>query len=115
MQINVSQDSEIYTIILSGRWDAYSTTNIEQTCIELINKGMRHVIFDLAEVDYISSFGLRTLLNIGKLLDPLNGLIVVSSMRPNLRKLFIGSGFASLFPEFSNIKDAHNHLKNKIA
>lgn len=61
---------------------------------------MRNVVLDLSGVDYVSSFGLRGLLNIGKQLAPLGGSIRVSALRPQVRKVFAGSGFNSLFPEY---------------
>ncbi len=114
MDIMTSINEGIYLVEVSGRWDAYSANEFEQKCTNLIEEGMRNVVFDLSAVDYISSFGLRSLLNIGKKLDPLAGNIVVSNMSPTIYKLFVGSGFANLFPAFDSSEEAHEHLKSKI-
>ncbi len=113
MEIKVDTENGIYVVHLAGRWDAYSTPNFESTCIEYIDKGMRRMILNLAGVDYISSLGLRGLLNIGKCLDPLSGVLVICNLQPHLRKLFIGSGFSSLFAEYPDIKSAHHALQEK--
>ncbi len=100
MEIHVSQAPSAHVIRLSGRWDAFSSPAFEQFCSELIGQDMRNVVLDLSGVDYVSSFGLRGLLNIGKQLAPLGGSIRVSALRPQVRKVFAGSGFNSLFPEY---------------
>ncbi len=113
MEIHVDIDSDIHIVHLIGRWDAYSTAQFEGACMEYIEKGMRRMILDLADVDYISSLGLRGLLNIGKSLDPLNGTIVICTLQPHLRKLFIGSGFSSLFAEYPDLESARKALQKK--
>ncbi len=114
MEIHLDTHNDIYTVHLAGRWDAYSTGYFEDTCTTYIAKGMRHMILDLAEVDYISSLGLRGLLNIGKNLDPLGGTIVICTLRPHIRKLFIGSGFSSLFAEYPSIESARAALLQSV-
>ncbi len=65
MEIHVSQAPSAHVIRLSGRWDAFSSPAFEQSCSELIGQDMRNVVLDLSGVDYVSSFGLRGLLNKG--------------------------------------------------
>lgn len=83
-------------------------------CTTLIQEGARMLVIDAAAVDYMSSFGLRSLLNIGKLLEPLQGRVHISSLQPQVRKVFVGSGFNSLFPEYPDVSTALCALqKNK--
>ena len=67
---------------------------------------MRATVIDAAQVDYVSSFGLRSLLNLGKMLEPLKGVIHMSSLQPQVSKIFIGSGFGNLFPVFPTVDAA---------
>ncbi|MFU2208930.1 STAS domain-containing protein [Solidesulfovibrio sp. C21] len=113
MEMQVSRSHEAYIITLSGRWDTFSSVAFEQKCATLIQEGMRLVVIDVAEVDYVSSFGLRSLLNIGKLLEPLQGRVHMSSLQPQVRKVFVGSGFSSLFPEYPDVNTALRAFKDK--
>lgn len=106
MEIQVSRAQGAYIITLSGRWDTFSASAFEQACAALIQEGMRLVVLDVAAVDYVSSFGLRSLLNTGKLLEPLQGRVHMSALQPQVRKVFVGSGFSSLFPEFPDVNAA---------
>ncbi len=74
---------------------------------------MRLVVVDLANVDYVSSFGLRSLLSLGKILEPLGGLIHVAALRPGVEKVFLGCGFGSLFPAFPDAATAAAAFSDK--
>lgn len=102
----------MHILALSGRWDAFSAADFEETSADLIGKGMRDVVVDTADVDYVSSYGLRSLLNLGKLLEPLHGRAYISSLQPQVRKIFIGSGFSSLFPEYPDLDAAVRALRS---
>lgn len=113
MEIQVGRAQTAYIITLSGRWDTFSASAFEQQCAALVQDGMRLVVVDAAEVDYVSSFGLRSLLNIGKLLEPLQGRVHMSSLQPQVRKVFVGSGFSSLFPEYPDVDTALRAFRDK--
>jgi len=106
MEIQVHRAQGAYIITLSGRWDTFSASAFEQKCAELIAAGMRATVIDAAQVDYVSSFGLRSLLNLGKMLEPLKGDIHMCSLQPQVSKIFIGSGFGNLFPVFPTVDAA---------
>ncbi|MDL2271514.1 STAS domain-containing protein [Desulfovibrio sp. OttesenSCG-928-I05] len=111
MEITVSHAPPVHILRLSGRWDAFSAKDFEaRTTLMVRNEGMRLVALDLANVDYISSFGLRSLLNLGKLLEPEGGKVFVASLRPIVSKVFLGSGFDSLFPAFDHVDAAVTEL-----
>jgi anti-sigma B factor antagonist len=113
MEMQVTRAQEACIIKLSGRWDTFSSSAFEQKCAALVQEGMRLVVIDVAEVNYVSSFGLRSLLNIGKLLEPLQGRVHMSSLQPQVHKVFVGSGFNSLFPEYPDVNAALQAFKEK--
>lgn len=59
-------------------------------------------MLDLTDVEYVSSFGLRGLLLLGKHLESVDGALHVAGMCPAVHKVFLGSGLASLFPAFAD-------------
>ncbi len=114
MEIQITRTGKVHVLHLSGRWDAFSAAAFEQRCAELVREdGMRRVVLDLAKVDYLSSFGLRAMLNLGKLLKPLEGDIHVADMQAAVAKVYRGSGFTSLFPDFSDVAGAARAFKDK--
>ena len=112
MEIQITRKDGAFIVHLSGRWDAFSATSFEQRCVELVrDEAMRHVVLDLAKVDYLSSFGLRAMLNLGKLLEPLAGEIHVAELQPAVAKVYRGSGFNSLFQDFPDVEGAIRAFK----
>ncbi len=113
MEFQVSRSQGAYIITLSGRWDTFSAVAFEKAVTDLVEQGLRLAVIDLSDVDYVSSFGLRSLLNFGKQLEPLQGLIHVCRLQPQVRKIFIGSGFGSLFPDYPDVDTALRAFKDQ--
>ena len=112
MEIQATRMGKAHVISLSGRWDAFSAASFEQRCSGfLIDVGIRYVVLDLAGVDYQSSFGLRAMLNLGKLLEPLGGELRVAALQPSVAKVYRGSGFTSLFQDFPDVESAVRAFK----
>jgi anti-anti-sigma factor len=107
MDITVTRAPHAHVLHISGRWDFFSATNFEQRCNELLqDENMRDVVLDLAAVPYLSSFGLRAILELAKRLEPLSGDLHVADMQPAVAKVFIGSGFHRLFRHFPYVPSA---------
>ena len=113
MEIQTTRMGQVHVMHLSGRLDAFSASAFEQRCSELLHgDAMRHVVLDLAKVDYLSSFGLRAMLNLGKLLEPLGGELHVADLQPAVAKVYRGSGFHSLFHDFPDVNSAVRAFKD---
>lgn len=113
MEIVVTHTAPVHVLSLAGRWDSFTAQSFEDCVTNLIHtQNMRLVVLDLAQVDYISSFGLRSLLNLSKLLEPREGAVYVAALRPNVKRVFVGSGFDSLFPAYEHADAALTDLKD---
>ena len=107
MDIQLEHHQSVQVIKLSGRWDAFSASVFEDFFADLVKReNPRWAVLDLSGVDYISSFGLRGLLNMGKTLEQAGGLLHVAAMQPEVKRIFSGIGFESLFPSFPDVPGA---------
>ncbi len=61
MTIKVTKKGKNLTVFLGGRLDTSTAPELEKTLQQQLN-GITNLIFDLAELEYISSAGLRILL-----------------------------------------------------
>ncbi|MDR2075886.1 MAG: STAS domain-containing protein [Desulfovibrio sp.] len=114
MDITVTRAPQAHVLHISGRWDFFSAANFEEICDELLRaEDMRDVVLDLAAVPYLSSFGLRAILELAKRLEPLSGNLRVADMQPAVAKVFIGSGFHRLFRHFPDVPSALAALGRK--
>jgi anti-anti-sigma factor len=58
------------------------------------------VVLDMAELNYVSSAGLRSILQALKKLQPKGGSLRLSSLQPDVQRLLELSGFLSLVKAF---------------
>ena len=82
---------------LEGRLD---TAASEQTAkeLEVLNDCTGHDIeIDCSKLDYITSSGLRILLNIRKNAGLVGSKVTIKNMKEDIRKVFDMTGFSSIF------------------
>ncbi len=86
-------DAEL-TIALEGRLDSTTAPDLEcevRACLADIT----FLIFDLEQLTYISSAGLRILLSSQRNMNP-QGSMVVRNVRPEIMEIFNISGFSDI-------------------
>lgn len=78
---SVQSDPVVITILhLAGSLDANTEASLRELTSQLFEDGTRHLVIDLAKVDYISSAGLRAIFLIYKQFTPADE---VSSWQPD--------------------------------
>jgi anti-anti-sigma factor len=98
MDIAQQEKNGVVCIKLTGRLDADSAPAAEAAVKELMQQGKTRLLFDLSELDYISSAGLRVILLTVKGLQGRKGKVVLSALRPYVREIFDVSNFSSIIP-----------------
>ncbi len=93
---------------ISGRIDSITSPEIEQKLNELLSTGIRTVLIELSEVNYISSAGLRVFLTIQKQLVKASGEIIFIGIGKNIYEIFDLGGFAQLFKFFDSLELFNN-------
>lgn len=95
------------TLRVSGRVDADSAPNLEKQINKVFAKGQYHLLVDLADVDYISSAGLRVLVSALKKSRRYNrGDVRLAGLSARLKEAFQLVGFNKLFQIFADVEDA---------
>ena len=92
MQINKNQDGSKLTLAPIGRVDTITAPELEAAAV---TDGIEELVFDLAQVDYISSAGLRVLLSAQKRMAGKTMKIVNS--KPAVKEVFDITGFSDIF------------------
>jgi|SRR5687768_9199596 stage II sporulation protein AA (anti-sigma F factor antagonist) len=98
MDIVETKAPDAVTLALKGRLDGASSPGFEERVLALINAGEHRLVVDLAQLDYISSVGLRVFMLAAKRLKPLGGRIVLCALQPSVKQVFEIAGFATIFP-----------------
>lgn len=103
------QDNDNISLLrLKGKLDFTTATEFEQKFNIMVSEGGKKFIFDLTEVDYMSSAGLRLLLIAIK---KTKGNIVLNGVRDSVKQVIEIAGFISMFQFSSDIDEAANLLR----
>lgn len=97
MEIREGRKSGFVVLEPVGRIDTKTSHEFEKKIVELLNSGERRFLIDLAEVEYMSSAGLRVLLMLAKKLSGTDGHLALCSMNDQVREVFEIAGFTSIF------------------
>jgi len=106
MEISSKKHVNINLVQVSGRLDAGSSPDLEKELVSLLESGEKDFLLDFAELDYISSVGLRVLLMAAKKAKAAGGKIVLNSLREHVHEVFEIAGFTAIFPIFSDRDEA---------
>lgn len=73
MEITIKEHKRVAVVEASGRIDSSTAAQFEQALSQAMEKGHKNVVLDLAQVDFLSSAGLRAMVNARKSLQALGG------------------------------------------
>lgn len=94
MIINKKTEGEMLTIALSGRLDTNSSPALEAELKKSVS-GVKELIFDFSEVEYISSAGLRILLAAQKVMNR-QGSMKLIGVNADVMEVFEITGFSDI-------------------
>lgn len=97
MQIGQQSLGHCYLITLHGRMNQQITADLEQLLRTLIEEGQSRLVVDLADVHYINSSGLRTLLSGWRQARAAGGDLLLCALSSRLQALFAMVGFDNVF------------------
>ena len=92
MQIDKNQEGNKLTLAPIGRVDTITAPELEAA---IVLDGVEELVFDLAQVDYISSAGLRVLLSAQKKMAGKS--MKIANSKPAVKEVFDITGFSDIF------------------
>lgn len=97
LELNVTRKAPAAIIALKGRLDVLTARNLKDLILVEVDAGIDHLILDFSELEYVSSAGLRVLLEARKILKPRNGSVLLSGVQPFIMTILTSTGFDTLF------------------
>lgn len=94
MTITKTQDAATLTLTLAGRLDAVSSAELGQQ-VEALDPGITKLVLDLAGVEYISSAGLRVILQAQKKMNR-QGVMLLRHVQETVMEVFTMTGFSDI-------------------
>ena len=94
MTINKTQENEKLTIAVGGRLDTTTAPQLEAEIKSSID-GVKELVFDIKDLEYISSAGLRVLLSAQKVMNK-QGSMVIRGASEEVMEIFDVTGFVDI-------------------
>ena len=85
-------DSEHAVVKLAGELDTSTVGQLYEELSQLTREGVRHLIIDVAELDFVDSTGLSAIIAAHKRAEASGGELIVLSPSHNMRRLFEVTG-----------------------
>ena len=93
MEITKSLESGKLTLMVSGEIDTLTAPRLDG---EVETAGLSELVFDLTDVTYVSSAGLRVLLLAHKKMVQAGGKMTIAHPQEAVRRVFTLTGFAKI-------------------
>ena len=106
MQFNEERTGKFYVLNVSGRLDASTSSSFDEKLTSIIDSGEKNLLINFKELDYISSMGLRVLLQAAKKLKANQGSISLCEMKENILEVFDIAGFTQVFQIYKTYNEA---------
>jgi anti-sigma B factor antagonist len=111
MDISLSEYKHCDLVKASGRIDSETAPELAAAFEQIIEDGRFKIVFDMEDVDFISSAGLRVMINTQKTCKRFNrGELILANVPPNIYDAMDLVGFVPLFKFFDSTVDAVGHF-----
>jgi len=98
MEIIQKEDCGITCLKIEGRMDTAVAIETENAVDKLLKGNNKRLLFDLTDLEYLSSYGLRIILNAVKKIKMMGGKIILCSLVENIKEIFDICGFSANIP-----------------
>ena len=95
MTIHVERDFELVTLEITGRLDTTTAPNLEAVINE-ISEDTKELVFNMAELEYVSSAGIRFLLGAYKKMKQNCGIMRIEKANDIVREVFEMTGLLEM-------------------
>jgi anti-anti-sigma factor len=97
-------------VALIGRLDTHTYDELDRQLAPILSSSVRALVFDLAELEYISSAGIRSIFKARKAIEGRGGQVLVSNLQPQIQKVFDIVKAVPLNSIFSSTAEADSYL-----
>jgi anti-sigma B factor antagonist len=96
----------ITVVKIAGRIDVHNSDSFSDTIADLLAKEKKNIVFDLKELTFITSCGLRTFITIRRKLNGMRGEVKLANMIKSVRHLFDTVELSRIYEIYTSLDDA---------
>jgi len=98
MEIIQNEEYGITCLKIKGRMGTAVAIETEKAVDKILKGNNNRLLFDLGDLEYLSSYGLRIILNAAKKIKMMGGKIILCSLIENVKEIFDICGFGTNIP-----------------
>jgi anti-sigma B factor antagonist len=107
MQITVTPKENCDLVVVQGRIDSYTAPGLSESLNKITNNSRYKIILEMGEVSYVSSAGLRVLIDIQKTCNKMHqGEVLLVNVPQRVYDTLELAGFVPLFKFYTNVDSA---------
>lgn len=106
MEISIKKHKRVAVLEASGRIDSSTASEFETALSEAMENGHKNLVLDLAKVDFLSSAGLRAMVNTRKSLQALGGGLSLARPSERVTETLEIAGLDVLFETYPDRESA---------
>ncbi len=107
---SATQSGEHAVVSMSGELDLSTAPQLRGTVVDLIDTGVRHVVFDLSGVSFLDSTALGMLLRSFERIRTVGGRMAVVLGDPSVRRVFKLTQLDEVLPLYDSLAQAEAAL-----
>lgn len=96
LEIKVDQQDQRITVYLAGEIDVYTAPDLREQLFSFVQKEQHTVVLDLAQVEFMDSSGLGTIIGALKTAKQHDSKLIIENANQRLQRLFSITGLSSL-------------------
>lgn len=111
MDISIASKDKSSVVTICGRLDSITSSVLEEWASEYTASPEGDIIMNFSQLEYISSAGLRVILNISKVMRKHSYNFSICSAQDHVREVFEISGFDTIIPLYNSIEECCSRVK----
>jgi anti-sigma B factor antagonist len=112
LDIQTKTQGQVAVVAISGSIDALTSSEVSSHLTSQVGQGYRHIVLDLSQVEYMSSAGLRAIMEGLKSSRQAGGDLRLASPQPGVDKVLKMAGFPSILKSFASPVEAAASFEN---
>lgn len=97
-------------VALSGRLDTHTYDELDRRLAPLLASDLRSMVFDMTDLTYISSAGIRSIFKARKAIEGRDGKVLVTHLQPQIKKVFDIVKAVPMDSIFASVAEADAYL-----
>ena len=110
MEISHKVENGILNVAIKGRLDAATASVAEGEINKMLEGKENRLLFDLSDLEYLSSGGLRVILSAAKEIRRRDGKVALAALKQYVYEIFEVSGFTSMIPIKDTVEEGLKDL-----